>query len=392
MSFIESEVNFQIDLDQIDSLQRRFDSSVKSSKAKNKPISSYNPVVSRWRAENSVEKNEFKETELIQIRTMLAERLRVGNEPVYYQIKEDGARHEGFPSEPFGDILERGRLYRQSEGSNEQERETSEVLGFKELFARISDPKTKPGTKIAVISAPGLTENSSYPHNFVDVYKKVNEKLVEMTRYYSDMNYEEYLTVIRNIDPSYFDGFSGPLDAWLLRHPVNGFEKVFKEGKTSMSINEFRSLFEVCMPVIQYYLDTLCQENYDPQRLAIAFNAVLNEVDIQRERLSRKSNVLSEDRRRYLDIAQKVAYLGRLKVRETLAGCGLSGGFEIGEIPLNRSFVDVFANSVAQFGVDDGKGPLRFKCQNGHWNTREPHKFKKYCRTCSCDMSCKKDE
>ncbi len=395
-------IEFKRDLEEINLLQQKFDKVIGNKRRPEDPILSYNPVLARWRAEKVDEGKEipFREYELQQIKTMLCERYQVMAPPVLYNINSNGEiYHEKLPNESFLRILQRGRAYREQEGSQELQREDNEIGGWSQVFQTLSASSTVIGTKMIVISGPGLIENTAYPHNFVDVYEKVGFGSVKMVRFSSGLDYNSYSQKAKDQNPNYFENFNGPTDAWFLSHPLfidpnntkKSAEEVFKDmfGKSNdvLKQDEFEKIFEACMPVIQFYINVLCDKSYKPEELALAFNAVLNEADNQKKILKRRK-VSGTEKIIYVDfeeVRQRVKYLGNLPVANIRAGCGLSGGFDLN----SDKITNLLTNSVARFGLEeDSNNPLEFKCQKGHWNKRKPGAYKKYCDTCGCDVSC----
>ena len=397
---------FRRDLEEIDLLQKKFDHALGIKNEKNGQILSYNPVLARADYERLVVKGKtnlenFKEYEIQQLKTMLSERYQVMAKPVTYNIDSNGdIYHEQLQTEPFIKILQRGQAYREGVGSKEVTRENGEIEGWLKVFETLSAETVLPGNKMAVISGPGLAENTSYPYNFVDIFTKQDNGSIVMTRFSSPLGYDSYARIATNQKEDYFKDFTDPIDAWFLNNPIEvsnnntkktadeAFKDVFGKSKEVLKQEDFEKILKDCMPIIQFYIDILCNPEFKPEELAIAFNAILNSTDEVKRKLKNKK----EEKIIYVDfesIQQRIDYLGHKKVQNIKAGCGLSGGFELNS---NNTIKTILGNSVAQFGVEEGKevkdDDLEFKCQNGHWNKREPGKYLKKCKICGCDVSC----
>lgn len=404
-------IEFELDLQEINLLQQEFD--VVVGKRKNSlPSLSHNPVLDRWHAEKVKEGEEesFRKHELQQLKTMLSERYQVMCPSVTYTIDSScDIYHEKLTNEPFLKILQRGQAYRKEVGSNELIREQKEIDGWFKVFQIFSRSDIIVGTKIVVISGPGLVENTAYPHNFVDIFTKTEDRTVRMTRFYSSLDYASYSQKAKDWNENYFENFEGPMDAWFLSHPIcvdqNNTKKSAKEvfrdlfGKSGdvLKQEDLERLFRDCMPIIEFYINVLCDPEYKPEEIAVAFNAVINEADRQKELLKKKST----EKIVYINfenIRQRIDYLGHQPVQNIRAGCGLSGGFDLNGqkqifnlLGINIRNSDLFANSVAQFGTEqDDFGQLKFQCTKGHWNTRPYGKLITKCciKGCKGEVGC----
>ena len=378
---------FANQLDQIAELQSIFDASLGYS-LKNKLLS-YNPVIERWNFEQlqAGQETNFKIYEVKQVETALRERFQTAKSPINYLIdKENSLRNELLPKEPFTLVLERGIEYRKENGSQETEREESELLGFRKIQEHLLNPKTKQGSKMIVISGTGIIEETAYPHNFVDIYEKTKDEseqvVIKMTRMASGIDHSQYAEKALLFNPSYFDEFTGNIDAWFLANPIpvhpqakletpdDIFEQIFEKKKGTMREEEFEKLFEECLPIIFNYINILCGEEYRPREIAVAFNAILNKAD------SCRAGEKTYQVPIFNDVEQEAEWLGSQPVRQASAGCGISIGF---------LFANRFANSVAGFGIDDGKGPRQFPCPAcGYENTRPLGGYVYKCQNGNC--------
>lgn len=387
------QTSISADLEEINRLQRRFDFATGTSNKKGK-ILSYNPVLNIWNFQRfgQYDLENFKKHEEIQIETLLEERYGVTKRPAEFTTQEDGEVYsKDFPNQPFDVVLQRGIEYRRQEGSKEQEREQSELIGWVKIREKLLDKKTPLGSKFIVISGPGIVKGTMYPDNYVDVYEsatdfKEKKRIIRRKRFMSGISYEDYTDEIKSQKPDYFDNFKGPVDAWFLENPIfvdtknpdEVLESIFKENKSKTSPKDFEEIFTACMPIIQFYINILCDPEFEPKDLAIAFNAIINKADHQKEALKqkKKENIV------YESVQQQINYLGHQPVQNILAGCGLSGGFNV------RSKNNILANSVAQFGVEkDQFGELEFECTNGHKNRRQRGELIKKCCVEGCTGS-----
>jgi hypothetical protein len=404
-------IEFTKDLEDIDLLQNEWNAALGIKNKKDGPILSYNPVLARAEYKRLVEKGQrdlesFKEYEIQQLKTMLSERYQVMAHPVIYNIDSNGdIYHQELPSEPFLKILQRGQAYREGIGSKEVIREEKEIEGWLKVFEDLGAEAVPADTKMAVISGPGLVEDTAYPHNFVDIFTKQVDGSVVMTRFSSPLDYDSYSERAVGQKENYFDGFVGPVDAWFLGSPIKvdsgntkrEAEEVFKDvfGKSNevLKVDDFEKIIEECMPIINFYINVLCDPEFKPEELAIAFNAVLNAGDMAKEELKKKKT----ERIIYVDfesIQQRIDYLGHQKVKNIQAGCGLSGGFDLASqnfielLKINLPGQDLLENSVAQFGVErDDYGKLEFECTKGHKNRRPYGKFIEKCCVKDCTGS-----
>ncbi len=374
------DLTFKKDLQEIDGLQEIFNSFLKQRPGHQ--ILSYNPVLERWRYEQIVSEADeisFRNHEEKQIETALRERLRTAKSSVHYKIEGGRAKNELFPNEPFDTILKRGIEYRKRMGSTETEREQAELNGWSSIFEGLLNPETPVNSKFTVISGPGTVKETSYPHNFVDVYEKVKtptgEIKVKMTRTISRTGYEKYREVIESFDSRYFERFSGPIDAWFLSHPIPGDceGKLVTLPTAAMREEIFQEIFEICFPLILHYINVLCQDTFNPKEVVIAFNAILNKADDVKARIDqRKGGNTVQPLYIFRNIGEEAYFFGTRPVREVLAGCGLSAGFET---------ADTSANSVARYGVNS---------QDGEWHVGTCKKcgFPKWVGGCNICASC----
>src|SRR5258708_4534638 len=390
----DNSLDFEKDIQEIKRIKKKFTPCIIED-SKNPQIRSYDPALAYWNFDRFGHQNpeKFKAHEQIQMETFLGERFGVTKRPAEFVTKENGEVYsKDFPNQPFDIILQRGIDYRKQEGSDEEAREQSELTGWKKIREKLLDSETSLGTEFVVISGPGVVDTTNYPDNYIDLYVskmdfKTKKRSIERKRFISGLSYDKYISEFKIYKSDYFDNFSGPIDAWFLenpliinQHPKKLFVDIFAEPKFKMPEKEFEEIIADCMPFIDIYINLLCvpEEDLNPEAVISAYNAVLVLVDKLKKKQRESIMYLDPN----IDIYQRIEYLGQFEIEDVLAGCGRSGGFKRNR---NKLIKQLFGNSVAKFGIEDD---LEFECQNGHKNTREHGKYKKYCSTCGCDVSC----
>lgn len=345
-------------------------------------LKSYNPVYSRWKLEQlktQEEREAFIQEEKYNMKTNLKERFHVEKTYAKYTFDDNGKlRSENFPNEAFEDVIERGIMVRARRGSQETEREMAELQGHKKRQEKFYDESTPIGAKEISISGPGLTEDSPYTENFIDIFeKKMDEKTgkiyVALTRFSTPLSYEFYKTVAENLRPGYFHGEKGPIDATLLKETFfrdgeyctktseEVFEEIFGAAAGEVTDEEFEySIYPPCIKIEDYYVKALFKDPFDPKNIVRAFNAYLDTADEQRFKL--KGSIVTEKGEvityKYanskelegLTLEEQIAIRGRREIQEIAGGCGPNGGFKMGQDAVETAISEV-KNSVAQFGV-----------------------------------------
>lgn len=379
------------DLLQVQTLQAQWDTALGRKKNAPGQFENYNPVIARWgfdRLVTSEQRQQFRVNELQNITTALRERNHTHESRLTLSIGKDKKIHnEVFPDSSYEDVLERGRRYRAENGSQETEREQAEIKGFLKIQDALTSDEAKVGTKFFVISPPGLTEDTPYIHNFVDSYELVEnaqgERSVRYTRFASPLEYNKYREIAEGFDSQYFEGQSGPLDAWYLENPIlvpadsgnqttdDVFVEHFAKDVKAMEEEKFQELWKIYSPYALYYLDQLTKVEFDPVKIAEAYNALL--LSTEDEDMHRKAQAIdifvasqvtelssAENQR----IAAMVGQYGRKEVKAVKAGCGRSGGFSFDGGGAGSVFA---ANSVVAFGIGSGGGNQEWfncpKCQ-----------------------------
>lgn len=406
-------LNFQYDLSKIATLQKIFDRALVFENNDKSAIRSYNPVLERWNFESlktDGERRQFITHEKRQITTTLRERNHAAQSVVNFTTDETGnAYNELLPNEPFDIILQRGLEYRRQHGSNELERELREFEGWVKTHSLLVDPNTPLGTKVIVISGPGVVEEAAYKDNFVDIYEVIEDpitgkRIIKMTRHASQLSYGQYWNKALIIQPDYFEGIKGPIDAWFLGHPIvtdpkidprstdEIFEQAFERRKDAIEENDFQQLLQACLPLILHYIEVLCSESFDPISVVVAFNAILKKNDLEKQQIEKiKAGSIYTV---FRNTPEEVAWLGRQPIESFFAGCGLSGGFKIGGNSLGfvyESIVSYLTNSVGKFGLTeaDQYGSLEFQCPKcNRRNMRPFNQLLSNCQHCGTDVRC----
>src|SRR3989344_4816444 len=299
----KSAAKFSEDLSAVNNLQDQFNNKLGISS----PLRlNYNPVLERAnyeRLKTDDRRLNFRNYELWQVQTALRERNHAAKSAVNYIIDEAGyVRNELFPDEPFSHVLQRGLEYQEQNGSRELEREPNEYTGWAQACEVLKHPDTPAHTKAIVISGPGIVEGTNYYDNFVDIYEVLDDavtrkRYIKMTRNASKLTYGDYESVVQQLQTGYFNGLKGPIDAWLLGHPVYKdpstdprttdeiFEQIFGRREGAMSEQDFQELWETLTPITMYFINVLCQKNFEPTEVAIAWNAVLKISDLARQNM-----------------------------------------------------------------------------------------------------------
>lgn len=410
----------QNELSQIESLQQQWDMTLGIRRAdESNLIRSYNPVLARWKfeqCESAEELEKFTRYEIAQQITNLRERYYASTSRYHYMIDADGKlRNEYFPDEPFEESMKRGIEWRKQNGSQEQEREEQEMVGFQKIQDLADAPV---GTTAISLSGPGVVQTewykTGYPKNFVDLFKVIQDenggKKIQTTRYESVLSYEEYRTIAEQLNPGYFDNEQGPIDAWFLAHPIiknpgelpdtadEIFEAFFDKPEDSLKEEEMQEIIECCMPYVLYLMKVLTASEFNPEKIALAFNTVLIKGDKAHANVMRKregkSILETHDIFKY-DIEKEVNIVGRQRVEKRAAGCGDSAGFAMGA-------EQMLVNSVAKFGINTGEkiedqfGSLVFECPEKYCrkkNVRPYGQLISRCQHCGSEaVSCKPGE
>ena len=302
-----------------------------------------------------------------QIETHIGERLNTLLSRTEYKLKDGQIFGKG-ENEPFINVIKAGVGHGNPE---DRLREESEIIGFSKIEKVLGDPNVPVETMMVSVSPKGK-EGSLYQHNFYDVFTKKDDQ-IEARRYSSDLNWQEFGNLAQEI------GFEGQVsDVSFLSNPIiindsrfktpDQIHQFFHRKHEYLSEEDYLSILRICLPSIFYYAENPSEQ---------AFNAVLNKADHIRENFEEIRN----GRLDYLDVATKYTtdFWGRLPVRQTMTGCGLSGGSALSETPFSVS-------DLAQ----DKHGPRKFDCPDcGRTNIRPKDQLIANCQHCgSSKVAC----
>lgn len=341
----ESTTNIEKYLTRVASLQRFFDTRLGIQEQG--IIRNYNPVLPRAMFEQlqtEEERKQFKLYEIKQIETALRERYNVATSTVTYDIDEDGKlRSRDLLLQTFEEVLKIGIEYYKQLGSPDVERMQQEQVGILKIQTAFADPNAPLDLKVEVVSGPGLVKDTIFKENFLDRYELLKEpltgrRIVQMTRFASDLSYEQAERIIAASKPDYFDGRVGPKDEWLLANPIFGNKsEILVQRKSALKEEEFQNIAQEGSSRMRYLVDVICEAIFVPQKVAIALNAVLNGADLIWEKIMGVkdkvvrgiSNLASKVTPVFRNLTEEVNWMGMQAVREVAAACGLSGGFSI---------------------------------------------------------------
>lgn len=331
---------------------------------------SWDPVKSRNRYEQcktEEDREGYKKNEWKEVTSTLRERYGCIESPMDFFLDESGQmRNVEFPVDTVETILERGVAYQETHGSDELERERSEVIGFKKLQAYFADESTEIGSAMIVFSPPGKAEGTSYTERFVDRYvlkedPDTSRRIIEGKRFRTAMSDEDYYNAALSLVPDYFNNEEGPMDAILLRNPIKieGLEKADEIVDKILVLDpealrgyEFQIINMICGPWKEALIKAII--NWDPEIVAEIQNTLLHIGD-EAEALLRSGDIgglkkmldwsqsLTEK-----DIQEEIYVRGGYYVEERQVGCGQSAS--------------LFENSVGKHGFRAEDDPNMCRC------------------------------
>lgn len=366
----------------------------------------YDIPVEWWRfnrREPGTDIEQYRRYEFFQVETTLRERDHAATSSVDYLIGQNGQIYNSLlPDEPFGTILERGVAYRKKHGSQETQREQSELEGWRKICAHLSDDATPLHSKAVVISPPGLVDGTSYHDNFVDIYETMQDpvsgRYIKMTRFASQLDYDRYYDRLKKFDPNYFQETNKPIDAWILSHPIfidpqtdprstdEIFDQVFEKRKGAMKESDFQELIETCLPVILHFIDRFCEADLNGdgdskiRDLALSWNAILAKNDRVKDALQGEINDIhvldgsSEGPPKFASIQAEVDWYGNQDIKKIEAGCGDSGGLKVRPDGMPMSPIEkIMSNSAAKYGLKNSKNQKEwFVCPSCDYHADGP--------------------
>lgn len=387
-------ISFRDDFERIDDLHTRFG-------IRGAQRLAHDPVIDRARyerANNDQERESVKRGVIIDMGKTLYERAHTAQSTVaYYQDNEGRIHNPDFPGESFDVILQRGLENSRRNGFVDYEREVAEFAGWKEVMTTLFSAKTPLESKEIVISGPGLKKGTAFTDNFVDIYTKAidpttGKVVVVMTRFASGVNYDEYGKTASCFDENYFGSEKGQLesDIFFKNHPIfidsridsrsanQLFDEEFKKQKEATEEEKTKGYLDQCRLFIMHYADSICAEFFNPDKVKIAFNAVINRFDELRkgfvEAVRNFVKGIFEFGRNMVD---QIDYYGRMKVEEVMVGCGLSAGFSIGGIvsKIGNLISGIVRSISSVFGKESSKkGKTCFSCGEVNYCTKTCYK------------------
>lgn len=312
--------------------------------------------------------------------------------------------------EPCEDIYERGRTYRERNGSSvhDQKRELAEVNSFKNMIAPVLlDPQTAVGTIVVSISPPG-GEGSVYQHNFVDLFEKridaQGNVVVKAVRKATNLSLDEYMQKAKKLDARFPDAIKSSdlhfLENQIIVDPRSAYGAIEKlmqffhkeEDGIFMGQEVFRQIIEAVTPYIHAYIALLAKDPENEEQQLLYYRAILNKADAQwrvlREEESHQIRVVSAQKSpqgqpTYMDIYR----FGTQKVRAVNTGCGYSGDVASSQSPFS---VKDFGETTLKIS-EDRYGSLEFPCPHKgceKTNKRPYGKLIKNCTHCGKNVQC----
>lgn len=373
---VEQGVSFESDLSLLETRQQEWNESLGIGSDRYSKIRNYNPVISRVNFEKSSgqqEREQFKQTEVFEIQTMLKERYKAFMSSFELMVDDKGnLRSSLFPRDTYEDILRRGIEYRRQNGSPELEREEKELEGILKIQNLSSNPDTPIGTKYLLFSPPGIVENTTYKKRFVDYGELVEDEQKKrswkFTRFECGLSDEEYARVAELLEPGFFQDQKGPIDAWYLSKPIfkaphempqtadTIFQTYFKRPEDTLDESDMAEINEECMPLILHLVNLLASDKFQPEKIALTINATLIRGDKKyKQVLARKrgEEKLEEIEIYYMRIEDEVENEGRGYVASVDAGCGESGGYDLS---YGNDASQFLFNSVGSFSLYSSSG------------------------------------
>lgn len=315
-----------------------------------------------------------------QVETLLGERLNVILSKNKYAIKNNAIYGENM-SEPFIDVMVRGRDYRREIGGEDRidgKREQAEIDGFSKIQDILCNPNIPTGTMMISVSSPGK-EGSLYKHNFYDIFtlkKEKEERFIEARRYSSALSNEEYREKLASFYPNIYREDISPTEDYFLSHPVvisgssfgntEGVHVYLHKNHKYMEEGNFEQVLRACSPFIKSYIRALSENPTDVDSHSLILDAILNKVDREADYLRiHKVDLHDIFVRPYdvLSLQREIEFLGHQPVRQVTTGCGSSGGF--GKSKNSSGLADAMLKnpfSVSDFAFKDDLGDREFDC------------------------------
>lgn len=323
---------------------------------------------------------DFKSFIEMQLVTALGERFNRGLSRYSY-INREGVLYGEHTGEPFIDVLERGRAYREAHGNPvDHAREQAEVDGFRKIQTVLADDHTPAGTIMLSVSPPG-GDGSIYTHNFYDGFRKKENGDIEVVRFSNALTAQETVDKLRELNPG-IDTPEQLNDVTLLANPIvlqpasvrqmtlETIHAHLHKEHDVMSESDFKVVQNICAFLIVSYTNSLLEDPNDTNKHARYYNALLNKADEVADALKQESSDVSFVQSSSEMTEAQIYYLGSQEVRAVDTGCGFSGGADM-SITSGESALGFY--SVAMFGIEDRYGGLTFKCPHCNYENRRPY-------------------
>lgn len=406
-----------VHLELVEARQRKFDEGLGVKRKRGEAIS-YNPVLDRANVElvkTDEELQAVKSDMDKELKTNLRERYCTAKSIVKYFLDDHGrVFSEDDHNEPVDVKFQRGALYRIQEGSPEPEREQQTVLAGVMAKSRLAYPGTAIGSKVIVISPPGVVKNTAYNYNFVNIYElgldpKTGNKIIWMTCFASSCSSGDYKEVITCLKPGHSDSKDKAFDVWCLENPIfidsrldtrdidKIFNQEFKPQERVIKEDDSQEILRRTFSVRQNYIDMISGRVFEPTEVAESFNAVVNKADaIKREIISRGEEIIGgvlnfavKAVRVFENIKEEVKWWGRQVVEKAMGGCGMSGGFSIVGKGILNLVSGVLEKVSGVFSGSDQYGSLEFQCPKCKQTNRRPKgQLIPNCQHCNANVRC----
>ncbi|MBI2596669.1 hypothetical protein HYW41_00750 [Candidatus Daviesbacteria bacterium] len=293
------------------------------------------------------------------IPTALGERYNVVESIAKYVIKSDGKLYsEAFPNEPFEDVVNRGIEHSRNLGSPDADREEAQFRGILSVQGMTAESEVPAHLKIAFISGPRFQEGTSFTKNFIDVYELmgidpiINIRYLQMTRFTSSASYKQYEANVRQYRPNYFDRKTeGPVDNYYAENGIKIDPKTDTRSAAEISMqlagaakgvlskDNLQEIINDGRKRISYFMEAICASVFNPQEVALRWNAILAGADRKLVKLKGVPGRIVEGFANFIrntpifkNLDEEINWLGKQMVAKVAAACGLSGGFSFGGI------------------------------------------------------------
>jgi len=248
-------------------------------------------------------------------------------------------------NEPMEDIIQRGIEYRKQHGNPiDFEREEAELIGFRKMQSRLTNPNTPIGAKSLSVSPRG-EEGSDYKSDFFDeavlTLNESGKRKIQIRRYLSSLDIDQYQDKLKpfkvfETTPNAADFLRDPIAIDVFEDP-DDIQTYLNSGVKALEVEKLEKIKQIIAPFVASYISSLINNPEDLWFHRLKYNAVLNQADIALQALRTNDQKLLKDL--YLTsafasgdaIEKKMRFLGMQPVREAGGPCpGKSGGFDLG--------------------------------------------------------------